>query len=65
MTANFYKSSRQRLLENLNEGSMVFLYSGIAPVKSSDDNMHPYRIWYIDYRLALKLAGGWGVVLHV
>ena len=41
MTANFYKSSRQRLLENLNEGSMVFLYSGIAPVKSSDDNMHP------------------------
>ena len=24
-----------------------------------------HRIWYIDYRLALKLAGGWGVVLHV
>lgn len=44
MTANFYKSNRQRLLENLNEGSMVFLYSGIAPVKSSDDNMHPFPV---------------------
>ena len=44
MTANFYKSSRQRLLENLNEGSMVFLYSGIAPIKSNDDNMHPFPV---------------------
>lgn len=44
MTANFYKSSRQRLFEKLNEGSMVFLYSGIAPVKSSDDNMHPFPV---------------------
>ncbi len=63
MTAHFYKSNRQRLLENLNEGSMVFLYSGIAPVKSSDDNMHHINACH--YRLALKLAGGWGVVLHV
>ncbi len=44
MTANFYKSSRQRLFEKLNEGSMVFLYSGIAPIKSNDDNMHPFPV---------------------
>ena len=44
MTANFYKSSRQRLFEKLNEGSMVFLYSGIAPIKSNDDNMYPFPV---------------------
>ena len=44
MTANFYKSNRQRLFEKLNEGSMVFLYSGIAPIKSNDDNMYPFPV---------------------
>ncbi len=44
MTANFYKSNRQRLFEKLNERSMVFLYSGIAPVKSNDDIIPEFKI---------------------
>ena len=44
MTAEFYKNNRQRLMEKLEEGSIVFLYSGITPVKSNDQNMSPFPV---------------------
>ena len=44
MNAEFYTSNRQRLLEMLEEGSIVFLYSGLTPVKSNDQDMHPFPV---------------------
>lgn len=44
MNAEFYTNNRQRLLEMLDEGSVVFLYSGLTPVKSNDQNMHPFPV---------------------
>ena len=44
MTAEFFAANRRRFLEKLEENSVVFLYSGIAPVKSNDQNMHPFSV---------------------
>jgi len=44
MTAEFYAGNRQRFLEELPENSVVLLYSGIAPVKSNDQDMHPFSV---------------------
>ena len=44
MTSTFYQHNRQRLLEKLDEGSMVFLYSGTAPLKSNDQYIHPFPV---------------------
>lgn len=44
MTAEFYTNNRQRFLEKLEEGSVAFFYSGITPVKSNDQNMHPFPV---------------------
>lgn len=44
MTAEFFAANRQRFLDKLEEGSVAFFYSGIAPVKSNDQNMHPFSV---------------------
>lgn len=44
MTSEFYGNNRKRLMEKLPEGSMVLLYSGIAPVKSNDQDMCPFSV---------------------
>ena len=44
MTSEFYSNNRKRLMEKLEEGSMVLLYSGIAPVKSNDQDMCPFSV---------------------
>lgn len=44
MTAEFYIENRKRLMDKLEEGSLVLLYSGIAPVKSHDQDMHPFSV---------------------
>lgn len=44
MTSEFYSNNRKRLLDRLEENSMVLLYSGIAPVKSNDQDMHPFSV---------------------
>lgn len=44
MNADFFMNNRQRLLEKLEEGSMVLLYSGVAPVKSNDQDMSPFSV---------------------
>jgi len=44
MTSEFYTANRKKLLEKLEEGSMVLLYSGVAPVKSNDQDMNPFSV---------------------
>ena len=44
MTSEFYSNNRKRLMEKLEEGSMVLLYSGVAPVKSNDQDMCPFSV---------------------
>ena len=44
MTSEFYSNNRARLFQILEDGAVVFLYSGITPVKSNDQNMHPFSV---------------------
>ena len=44
MTSEFFSNNRKRLMEKLEEGSVVLLYSGTAPVKSNDQNMCPFSV---------------------
>ena len=44
MTSAFYSGNRKRLMEKLDEGSVVLLYSGLAPVKSNDQDMSPFSV---------------------
>jgi len=44
MTSEFYTENRRKLVEMLEEGSMVLLYSGVAPVKSNDQDMSPFSV---------------------
>ena len=44
MNAEFYTGNRKKFLEKLDEGSVVLLHSGILPVKSNDQDMHPFPI---------------------
>ena len=44
MTSEFFTNNRKALLDKLEEGSAVLLYSGIAPVKSYDQDMCPFSV---------------------
>lgn len=44
MTADFFKNNRQKLFDRMEEGAVVFLHSGIAPVKSHDAFMAPFVV---------------------
>jgi len=44
MTSEFYTNNRKKLMEKLEEGSLVLLYSGVAPVKSNDQDMCPFSV---------------------
>ncbi len=44
MTAEFYSKNREKLMDKLEPGSMVLLYSGTAPVKSNDQDMSPFSV---------------------
>lgn len=44
MTSEFFSGNRKRFLDKLEEGSIAFLYSGVVPVKSNDQNMHPFSV---------------------
>ena len=44
MTAEFFTNNRKALLDKLEEGSIVLLYSGKAPIKSCDQEMHPFSV---------------------
>lgn len=44
MTPSFYENNRKKLMEKLDENSAVLLYSGVAPVKSNDQDMSPFSV---------------------
>ena len=44
MTSEFYSENRKKLMDQLEEGSLVLLYSGVAPVKSNDQDMSPFTV---------------------
>lgn len=44
MNAEFYVKNRKNFMEKIEEDSVVFLYSGLAPVKSNDQAMHPFPL---------------------
>lgn len=44
MTSEFFAGNRQRFLDKLEEGSVAFLYSGVVPIKSNDQNMTPFSV---------------------
>lgn len=44
MTPSFYENNRKTLMEKLEENSAVLLYSGVAPVKSNDQDMSPFSV---------------------
>ena len=44
MTADFFKNNRRKLFDKMEEGAVVFLHSGIAPVKSHDAQMAPFVV---------------------
>ena len=70
MTAEFFTNNRKNLMEKLEEGSMVLLYSGIAPVKSNDQDMCPFSVNRNFYYMTgidtqnvwlMMVKGAWGV----
>ncbi len=42
MNKDFFVRNRKALLEKMEDGSVFLLYSGIAPLKSADQDMSPY-----------------------
>ena len=44
MTSAFFKNNRQKLFDKMEEGAVAFLHSGMAPVKSHDQNMSPFAV---------------------
>ena len=44
MNADFYANNRKRFLEKLEENSVAFFHSGLSPVKSNDQDMHPFPV---------------------
>lgn len=44
MNAEFYIDNRKRFLEQLEENAVAFFHSGVAPVKSNDQDMHPFAV---------------------
>lgn len=44
MTAEFYTNNRDQLLDKLEGNGVILLYSGMAPVKSNDQDMSPFSV---------------------
>ena len=44
MNTEFYSNNRKRFLEQLEGNCVAFFHSGIAPVKSNDQDMHPFSV---------------------
>jgi len=63
MTAEFFAGNRKRFVEQLDEGSVAILYSGLAPVKSNDQDMSPFAVNRNFYYLTgIDEPGVWLVV---
>lgn len=44
MNTEFFANNRKKFLEQLGSNSVAFFHSGIAPVKSNDQDMHPFSV---------------------
>ena len=44
MNTEFYTNNRKRFLDQLEGNCVAFFHSGIAPVKSNDQDMHPFSV---------------------
>lgn len=44
MNTEFYSNNRKRFLEQLEGNCVAFFHSGVAPVKSNDQDMHPFSV---------------------
>lgn len=44
MNQDFFVNNRKRLAEQLDEDSVAIFYSGLAPVKSNDQDMSPFAV---------------------
>ena len=44
MNTEFYTHNRKRFLDQLEGNCVAFFHSGIAPVKSNDQDMHPFSV---------------------
>ena len=44
MNTEFFANNRKRFLDQLGENSVAFFHSGVAPVKSNDQDMHPFAV---------------------
>lgn len=44
MNAEFYAGNRKRFMEKMDENAVAFFHSGFAPVKSNDQDMHPFPV---------------------
>lgn len=44
MNTEFFANNRKRFLDQLGENSVAFFHSGVAPVKSNDQDMHPFSV---------------------
>lgn len=44
MNTEFYANNRKRFLDRLEGNCVAFFHSGIAPVKSNDQDMHPFSV---------------------
>ena len=44
MNKEFFVKNRSRFAEQLEEGSVAILHSGLAPVKSNDQDMSPFAV---------------------
>ena len=44
MNTEFYANNRKRFLDQLEGNCVAFFHSGVAPVKSNDQDMHPFSV---------------------
>ena len=44
MNTEFFSNNRKRFLDQLEGNCVAFFHSGIAPVKSNDQDMHPFSV---------------------
>ena len=44
MNTEFYIQNRKKFLEKLGENAVAFFHSGLAPVTSNDQDMHPFAV---------------------
>lgn len=76
MNAEFFAGNRKKLFELMEDNSVAFFHSGIAPVKSNDQDMHPFAVnrnfYYLTgideqnvWLVMSKTAGGTSETLYI